>query len=1250
MRPLDFLGRIKIKLGIVILLAVVAAFVVNEVGINAGYSRNVRVAVAAVFALILVQLLARGMTKPLREMAAAAQTIAKGRYGLRVTASSRDEVGELARAFNAMAADLGEVDRQRRELVANVSHELRTPITALRAVLENVVDGVSEPDPVTLGTALAQTERLGRLVAQLLDLSRLESGARLIEREDVELRQLCEQALREAVLAREGVVARCEVPEGLSLRADPDLLAQVLANLLDNAVRHSPDGGVVVLAATARGEGVRLRVSDQGPGIAAEDRARAFERFSRLDAGRAADDGGAGLGLAITKEIVELHGGSIHVDDGVGCHVVADLPERIEMNPPSLPAKGAHPVEVDAVTPGKVPPGGASVGTAAGVPSGHREATEVAGGSGGSGSDEPVESGRVSGADQGAGAVEPVERGEPVETGRAPEDRELVGAGQVPRSREVAATASASASGLVTGSTADPVTGPATGSVTGSASGPATGSVTDSVTGPATGPVPGPGGGPAPSSVTASVTGSATSSVAGSVTGPGPGPGGQAGVVQAAGAAQGAGPRETGEGAGASDAATGGPASGAGPGVTSRPVPASPEPGAAVPVTPSPQPYPPRPVLARDGGARQRPVVMRNWPGAVIGVFLGGVGGLVCAAIVGIALASIAPLLGMLAVAAIVTVGAFVGTVIGATTPTDDILAAPSERLPHRPPAQGPVARRVTVPGPEAPHREHREGAASSTAVSRTGGPGEHGDRPGGRGPGTPGGYEAPGGGKGPGAPGGYEAPPIFPRPELPDTPRWVLPVSAAVGALAAVAVPYGRAGLGLVLVAAAMGVATIPAARRRINPWSAGMGAIAYGLVATVMFRDADWLVGVLLLAGFLTAALALSGAGRGWLGVVRGGASVVLGLLPVPWFLGARLKGLASRRRVMPLLLGGGLTVVLLAVFGALFASADAVFAEAVERVFSAQAWAESMPLRILLFVVFAVVVASSVLVALRPVAEPKAPDLRVTVGRGLWVTPLTALNLLFATFVGMQLTVLFGSTRWVLEATGLTYAEYARSGFFQLVVVSVFVLAIVAVASGTLELRGADRWLMAGLLGVLCVLTLVILFSALHRLDLYADAYGLSRLRASVSATVLWLGGIFALVLAAGAARLTGRGHARWLPRTVVIMTSASLLAFAVWNPDLRVAETQIAVRGVERVDLAYLGDLGAEAVPALDRLPEPARSCVLRDVVAANELSGPDPWNGWNLARREARELLDRRPVDRGASCPQTPSRLETPYQD
>lgn len=339
MRPLDFLGRIKVKLGIVIVLAVVAAFVVNEVGINSGLTRDLRIAIAVALAMVMVQFLARGMIRPLREMAAAAQTIAKGRYGLRVTATSRDEVGELARAFNAMAADLAEVDRQRRDLVANVSHELRTPIAGLQAVLENVADGVSPPDLDTLGTALAQTQRLGRLVAQLLDLSRLDSGARLIEPENLDLASLCRQAVSEASIARDDVTVESAVPPGTVLAADPALLAQVLANLLDNAVRHSPPGGRVRVETRAAGPALEISVVDDGPGIPPGERARVFERFSRLDAGRAADAGGAGLGLAIAKEIAELHGGTITVADpppaavnghrpAGGCRMVVALPRH----------------------------------------------------------------------------------------------------------------------------------------------------------------------------------------------------------------------------------------------------------------------------------------------------------------------------------------------------------------------------------------------------------------------------------------------------------------------------------------------------------------------------------------------------------------------------------------------------------------------------------------------------------------------------------------------------------------------------------------------------------------------------------------------------------------------------------------------------------------------------------------------------------------------------------------------------------
>ena len=164
MRPLDRLQSIKVKLGVVIVSTVAGTVIVLAIGFRLGWSLELRTLVAAVIALAIVQILARGMTSPLREMAAAASAMARGDYGRRVTATSRDEVGELARAFNAMAAELADVDRMRRDLVANVSHELRTPIGALQALLENLVDGVEPPDPAALRTALIQTERLGRLV------------------------------------------------------------------------------------------------------------------------------------------------------------------------------------------------------------------------------------------------------------------------------------------------------------------------------------------------------------------------------------------------------------------------------------------------------------------------------------------------------------------------------------------------------------------------------------------------------------------------------------------------------------------------------------------------------------------------------------------------------------------------------------------------------------------------------------------------------------------------------------------------------------------------------------------------------------------------------------------------------------------------------------------------------------------------------------------------------------------------------
>lgn len=328
-RPLDRFGSIKLKLGIVIVAAVVVTLLVNELGIQMNIKPFIRGAAAVALGLAMVQVLARGMTRPLRDMASAATAMAAGEYGRLVSATSQDEVGDLARAFNAMAAELAAVDRMRRDLVANVSHELRTPISALRAQLENLVDGVAAPEPEVLATMLRQVERLGRLVEQLLDLSRLESGAVPLQRRRFEVAPLLEDVVEESRAVTSTSIVTVTVDEpGLATYADPERVHQVVANLVHNAVRHNPDGGTVEVRARRLGTGVEIAVSDDGPGIPLEDANRVFERFYRADSARTASDGGAGLGLAIARWIVDLHGGEIHPEPRSphGCRMVVRLP------------------------------------------------------------------------------------------------------------------------------------------------------------------------------------------------------------------------------------------------------------------------------------------------------------------------------------------------------------------------------------------------------------------------------------------------------------------------------------------------------------------------------------------------------------------------------------------------------------------------------------------------------------------------------------------------------------------------------------------------------------------------------------------------------------------------------------------------------------------------------------------------------------------------------------------------------------
>lgn len=324
-RPLDPFRSIKLKLSVLLGVSGAAGLVVFVVGI--GWMPWFTAIAAALVGVITLQFFAHGMTKPLREMTAAARAMARGDYGRRVLATSRDEVGELARAFNSMAADLKAADQQRRELIANVSHELRTPITALQGVLENLVDGVSEPDPATLKTALAQTERLGLLVTELLDLSKVDAGATPLHVTEIDAAGFLEEVVSVASLAHpKAQFTLTEVDSSLKLQANAGRLHQVFANLLENAARHSPEGEPIMVSAEHRGTSAVFEVADRGTGIPPHLREHVFERFTR---GHPSSDGGTGLGLAIARWVVDLHHGTIGIvdsDDGIGCRIRITLP------------------------------------------------------------------------------------------------------------------------------------------------------------------------------------------------------------------------------------------------------------------------------------------------------------------------------------------------------------------------------------------------------------------------------------------------------------------------------------------------------------------------------------------------------------------------------------------------------------------------------------------------------------------------------------------------------------------------------------------------------------------------------------------------------------------------------------------------------------------------------------------------------------------------------------------------------------
>ncbi|MFF9869067.1 DUF4153 domain-containing protein [Streptomyces sp. NPDC013953] len=481
-------------------------------------------------------------------------------------------------------------------------------------------------------------------------------------------------------------------------------------------------------------------------------------------------------------------------------------------------------------------------------------------------------------------------------------------------------------------------------------------------------------------------------------------------------------------------------------------------------------------------------------------------------------------------------------------------------------------------------------------------------------------------------------------RPEAPGSvPTATLWSVLATAVLSAGLLGEGL-GLNLFLVAIPAALAAYfaaAAAGRRLRPWTAVWGTGGLALLVVPALRDAGWPTFLAVVTAVGVGSLALHGS-RTWRGIVLGpiglAESVASG---IGWgWRGLRDRAGGSQGRWGPVLRTTAVAAGLLVVFGALFAGADAAFADLLGSLTPDIDSVADTPLRLFLFALGLVGALAAARTAAAPLrwdrleARPGRPR-----GRLEWALPLIVLNLLFAVFNAVQLAVLFGGYEKVLSETGLTYAEYARQGFWQLLWATLLTLVVIAFALRWAPREGGrDRTLVRSVLGSLCLLTLVVVASALRRMDLYVDAYGLTRLRISVAAMELWLGVVIVLIMLAGvvgARRLP-------LPRAVAVSAAAGVLAFGLMSPDALVAERNVQrYETTGKIDIGYLDGLSADAAPALDRLPEPLRSCALRTIEADLERED-EPWYAASWGERRARGILAERAAStNGYSC--TPER-------
>ena len=274
--------------------------------------------IAALVALTLAALLVRHLTRPLSRLAAAAERVAAGDLRQQVSIESNDEIGRLATSFNHMSRALNRSEQLRRRLIADIAHELRNPLAVLKADLQALLDGLYPLTKAEIASLQDEALLLEHLVDDLRTLSLADAGELVLRCEPTDLVATLRRfaASRHTVAEAKGVTLDLDLPTmPITVSIDADRVRQVLTNLFANAVRHTPEGGQITIAAQEAGNEIRVTVDDSGPGIAVAELGDVFERFWRSDESRARETGGSGLGLAIAKQLVEAHGGQIHAEN-----------------------------------------------------------------------------------------------------------------------------------------------------------------------------------------------------------------------------------------------------------------------------------------------------------------------------------------------------------------------------------------------------------------------------------------------------------------------------------------------------------------------------------------------------------------------------------------------------------------------------------------------------------------------------------------------------------------------------------------------------------------------------------------------------------------------------------------------------------------------------------------------------------------------------------------------------------------------